>query len=214
MTTIYFTGIYASAIRIRISGFKGFPAARINFFYYDLIRFKKIANLKSLTYLLNTINATFVDRVDNQIYINQVYFFNPNAACSVKEMCFTGLQLCQVRQITGLVLNFQDPSNYVTEFYLTYSVDGRSYNCYKNCQVFNVGQLTNGGFALNLDSLSAQGVRIYPTNYKGNANFSPTFFYNWWYILRLFFYFKTAQLKYNIIETKAYFISFEIMNIL
>ena len=30
----------------------------------------------------------------------------------------------------------------------------------------------------------------------------------------LIFYFKTAQLKYYIIETKAYFISFEIMNIL
>lgn len=94
MTTIYFTGIYASAIRIRIIGFKGWVAARINFFYYDLIRFKKISNLKSLTYLQNAINSTFVDRVDNQIYINKFYFFNPNAACSVQELCFTGLQLC------------------------------------------------------------------------------------------------------------------------
>lgn len=178
MTTIYFTGIYASAIRIRISGYKGWPAARINFFYYDAIRFRKISNLKSLTYLQNTINSTFVDRVDNQIYINQVYFFNPNAACSIQEMCFTGLQLCEPKEITRLTLNFKDPSNFVTQFYLTYSVDGRSYNCYNNCQVFNINQLTNNNFSLNLEGLTAQGVRIYPKSYKGNANFSPAFFYN------------------------------------
>ncbi len=84
LTTIYFTGIYAQAIRIKISGFKGWPACRIEFFYYDLIRFRKISNLKSLTYLQDTINSNFIDRVDNQIYINQAYFFNPAASCSIK----------------------------------------------------------------------------------------------------------------------------------
>ena len=48
MTTVYFTGIYAKAIRIRVSKFQGWPAARIEFFYYDSLRFKKISNLKSL----------------------------------------------------------------------------------------------------------------------------------------------------------------------
>ena len=79
MTTIYFTGIYAKSIRIRISGYKGWPACHLDFFYYDMLRFRKISNLKSLTYLQETINSNFVDRVDNQIYINQVYFFNPAA---------------------------------------------------------------------------------------------------------------------------------------
>ncbi len=106
MTTIYFTGIYAKAIRIRIIKYQGSPACRIDFFYYDLIRFRKISNLKSLKYLQNTINSTFVDRVNNQIYINQAYFFNPIASCTIKEMCFTGLQLCQPRTITSLSLNF------------------------------------------------------------------------------------------------------------
>jgi hypothetical protein len=106
MTTIYFTGIYAKSIRILITGFQGWPACRIEFFYYDLLRFRKISNLKSLTYLQETINSNFVDRVDNQIYINQIYFFNPIAQCTVKEMCFTGLQLCEAKQVTGLTLGF------------------------------------------------------------------------------------------------------------
>lgn len=176
LTTIYFTGIYAQAIRIKISGFKGWPACRIEFFYYDLIRFRKISNLKSLTYLQDTINSNFIDRVDNQIYINQAYFFNPAASCSIKEMCFTGLQLCDNRQITGLALTFQDPSSYVSEFYLTYSVDGRKYNCYNNCMKFTV-DVKNSCFTMKLD-VKAQGMRIYPTNYKGTPKFSPTFFYD------------------------------------
>ena len=93
MTTIYFTGIYCRSIRIRITDYQGVPACHVDFFYYDMLRFRKISNLKSLTYLQETISSNFVDRVDNQIFINQVYFFNPSAECSIKEMCFTGLQL-------------------------------------------------------------------------------------------------------------------------
>lgn len=84
LTTIYFTGIYARAIRIWVSQWRGWPACRLEFFYYDMLRFRKISNLKSLTYLQETISSNFVDRVDNQLYINQVYFFNPSQACSVQ----------------------------------------------------------------------------------------------------------------------------------
>lgn len=185
ITTIYFTGIYAKVIRVRITGFQGWPATRIEFFYYDLLRFKKISNLKSLKYLQETINSNFVDRVDNQIYINQVYFFNPVVSCTAKDLCFTGLELCQQKEITGVTLNFQD-SNYVSEFYLTYSIDGRSFNCYKSCLKYSVSNVTNNSFNLQLDGLSAQGVRIYPTKYKGTPKFNPTFFYNWlWYTFYL-----------------------------
>jgi hypothetical protein len=34
-------------------------------------------NLKSLKYLRETIQTKFVDRVDNQLYINQRYYFDP-----------------------------------------------------------------------------------------------------------------------------------------
>ncbi len=177
MTTIYFTGIYAKAIRIRIVKYRGAPACRIDFFYYDLIRFRKISNLKSLKYLQNTINSTFVDRVNNQIYINQAYFFNPIAACTVKEMCFTGLQLCQARTINSLTLSFANGGN-VNEFYLTYSVDGRSYNCFNGCAKIQVNAVGNS-FSYSLNNLKAVGVRIYPTKYSGNSNFSPIFYYEW-----------------------------------
>lgn len=174
MTTIYFTGIYAKAIRIKIVKYKGSVACRIDFFYYDLIRYRKISNLKSLKYLQNTINSTFVDRVNNQIYINQAYFFNPIAACTIKEMCFTGLQLCQLKTITSLSLNFG--AGGVVEFYLTYSVDGRSYNCFNGCAKIPVNAVGNS-FSYSLNNLNAVGVRIYPTKYSGNANFSPIFYY-------------------------------------
>jgi hypothetical protein len=176
MTTIYFTGIYAKAIRIMVSKYQGWAACRVDFFYYDLIRFRKISNLKSLKYLQDTINSNFVDRVDNQIYINQAYFFNPTASCSSQDMCFTGLQLCQPHNISSLALNF-DGSGVVTEFYLTYSIDGRSYNCYNSCARISVSASANSTYKYSLSNLLAQGVRIYPTKYSGKPNFSPTFYY-------------------------------------
>jgi hypothetical protein len=67
----------------------------------------------------------------------------------------------------------------VTEFYLTYSIDGRSYNCYQNCKVFKINQCdSNCSYSMQFNDLKAQGVRIYPQNYKGTPKFSPTFFYN------------------------------------
>lgn len=175
MTTIYFTGIYAKAIRINIIDFVNWPSCRIDFFYYDLIRFRQISNLKSMKYLTDTINSNYVDRVNNQIYINQAYFFNPQSACVSQELCFTGLQLCQNRKINSLTLNFQTGAQ-VNEFYLTYSVDGRSYNCYNSCIKISTGNSTTS-FTYTLSNLNAQGVRIYPTKYTGNTNFNPTFYY-------------------------------------
>lgn len=78
LITIYFTGLYAKSIRIVVKDFVGWPATRIEFFYYDTLRFKKISDLKSLRYLHDTIKSNFVDRVENQLFINSQYFFNPN----------------------------------------------------------------------------------------------------------------------------------------
>jgi hypothetical protein len=60
-----------------VKTFVGWPAARIEFFYYDVLRFRKISNLKSLKYLKESIQSNFVDRMDNQMYINQRAYFNP-----------------------------------------------------------------------------------------------------------------------------------------
>lgn len=176
MTTIYFTGIYAKAIRIKISKFQGWPAARLEFFYYDTLRFKKISNLKSIKYLLDTINSNFVDRVNNQIYINQAYFFNPAAACTSQDMCFTGLQLCQPRQINSVNLSFGAGGS-VSEFYLTYSMDGRNYNCYNGCAKIAIPVGASGNWSFSFNNFTAQGIRIYPTKYNGSPSFSPAFFY-------------------------------------
>ena len=177
ITTIYFKGLYAKSIRIRVSEFEGWPACRIQFFYYDILRYRKISNLKSLKYLQETISSNFVDRVDNQLYINQAYFFNPAASCTSSEMCFTGLQLCEPHQITGLSLTLQSGS--LSEFYLTYSLDGRSYNCYNSCKKIKVDHMEGNHFKYQLEkALSAQGVRVYPTEKDGQLRFSPTFFYH------------------------------------
>ena len=160
-----------------MSQFEGWPACRIQFFYYDLLRYRKISNLKSLKYLQETINSNFIDRVDNQLYINQAYFFTPSASCTSEDMCFTGLQLCKPHNITGLSLNIQSGS--LKEFYLTYSIDGRSYNCYNSCKKITVDQLDGKCFKYDFgNSLNAQGVRVYPTQREGELKFSPTFFYS------------------------------------
>ena len=51
LVTIYFTAIYARAIRIVVKEYFVWPATRIEFFYYDYLRYRKISNLKSLKYL-------------------------------------------------------------------------------------------------------------------------------------------------------------------
>lgn len=176
-TTIYFTGIYCKAIRVRVNSWVGWVSAKVEFFYYDALRFKKISNLKSLRYLNETISSNFVDRVDNQIYINQAYFFNPVAACTSKELCFTGLQLCESRKVIGLTLTFAEKDSQVQEFYLTYTIDGRSYNCFNGCAKITVGSLTNNSWKTSIQGLVCQGVRIYPTKFKGSPQFAPTFYY-------------------------------------
>jgi len=46
-----------------------------------MLRFRKISNLKSLRYLTEAIQSNYVDRLDNQLYINQKYFFEPQFEC-------------------------------------------------------------------------------------------------------------------------------------
>ena len=71
------------------------PGTKIEFFYYDYLRYRKISNLKSLKYLKESIQSNFVDRIDNQLYINSRFFnFDPAKSCVDKDVCFTGLELC------------------------------------------------------------------------------------------------------------------------
>mgnify|MGYP003692183517 CR=1 FL=1 len=174
--TIYFTAIYARAIRIVVTGFKGWPATRLEFFYYDVIRFRKISNMKSLTYLKEAIYSNFVDRMDNQMYINQRYFFEPDTTCKNKDVCFTGLSLCQSRKMDQVRISTgENNNNYVREFYLMYSLDGRVFNCYQKCRKFHVGDSLM--YNLDLENLYAKNVRVYPTDWIGKPEFFVAYDY-------------------------------------
>ena len=164
METVYFTGIYARSIRIVITGFKGWPAGRVEFFYYDKIRFRKISNLKSLQYLKESIQSNFVDRMDNQMYINQRYFFRPENSCQKKDICWTGLQLCQSRNISNIRLTCGSENGQVRQFYIMYSLDGKTFNCYQKCRKFQVSDKT---YQLKLEDVVAKNLRVYPTDWVG-----------------------------------------------
>ena len=111
-----------------VKGYAGWPATRVEFYYYDHLRFRKISNLKSLRYLKETIQSNFVDRIDNQLYINSHYFFTPQSSCQELDLCFTGLELCQARTLNTVTVAATGGS--VQEVYLTYSVDAFNFNCF------------------------------------------------------------------------------------
>ena len=134
ITTIYFVPIYAKSIRIVVKNFYGWPATKIEFFYYDKLRFQKISNLKSLRYLKESIRSNFVDRMDNQMYINQRIFFNPAKSCENKSVCFTGLELCQPRTVNSVKISTTEGA--LKSAYITYSIDGSSFNCFEKCRHF------------------------------------------------------------------------------
>lgn len=123
-----------------VDEFVGWPACKMEFFYYDMLRFRKISNLRSLKYLKESIQSNYVDRLDNQLYINQKYFFEPQFECHSGDdlTCFTGLELCEPRNIAFLdLINENKHSSglmsYVSEFYIAYSVTGRNFECYNQC---------------------------------------------------------------------------------
>ena len=130
-----------------IDEYIGWPTCRIEFFYYDVLRFRKISNLKSLRYLREAIQSNYVDRLDNQLYINQKYFFNPKFECHAGNdlACFTGLELCEARRVSSIELINENKfdtglASYVSEFYIAYSYNGRTYECFKGCNKFQVSQ--------------------------------------------------------------------------
>lgn len=188
--TIYFTGVYAQSIRIVVDDFVGWPACRIEFFYYDMLRFRKISNLRSLKYLNEAIRSNYVDRLDNQLFINQKYFFEPQFECHSGDdlTCFTGLELCEPRGISYIDLINENKlstglMSYVSEFYLAYSVTGRNFECYNKCEKIQVTQkdLSMKGnyqsYRLALDNLKAKNIRVYPTKWVGTPKLSVFYDY-------------------------------------
>ena len=99
-------GIHAQAIRMVVDEFVGWPACKMEFFSYDMFRFRKISNYWSLKYLKESIQSNYVDRLDNQVSINQKYFFEPQFECYSGDdlTCLTGLELCDPRKIAFLDL--------------------------------------------------------------------------------------------------------------
>ena len=161
LTTIYFTAVYAKAIRIVVRGFAGWPATRIEFYYYDQLRFRKISNLKSLRYLKETIQSNFVDRIDNQLFINSHYYFHPESSCGDLDLCFTGLELCQARTLNSVSIDCS--GGVVTEVYLTYSIDGYNFNCFEKCRHIILSELPA---TIELYGLLAKNLRVYPVKWS------------------------------------------------
>lgn len=174
LTTIYFTALYAKSIRIVVKSYVGWPAARIEFFYYDVLRFRKISNLKSLTYLKESIQSNFVDRMDNQMYINQRAFFTPAKTCESKQVCFTGLELCSLKTVNSISIGCSEGS--LKKVYVTYSVDGLNFNCFEKCRevLFDSTQKSN---TIILNKLMASNVRVYPVEYSGSPKINITYGY-------------------------------------
>lgn len=172
LTTIYFTGVYAKAIRIVVKSYYGWPATRIEFFYYDTLRFRKISNLKSLKYLQESIQSNFVDRMDNQMYINQRTYFNPMKTCINPDVCFTGLELCQARTIDSLTVSATEGT--LKKIYITYSIDGRSFNCFEKCRHVLMDGASN---VVILNRLLAKNVRVYPVEWIGTPSLHVAYNY-------------------------------------
>lgn len=158
-----------------MKSFYGWPAARIEFFYYDMIRFRKISNLKSLKYLKESIQSNFVDRMDNQMYINQRSYFRPSTTCQNKSTCFTGLELCQQRQINWVRISTTE--GILRRVYMTYSVDGVNFNCFEKCRHFVLDdKLPENNLMCN--GISARNVRVYPVEWTGTPNIKISYDYS------------------------------------
>jgi hypothetical protein len=75
-------------------------------------------------------------------------------------------------------------SSYVSEFYITYSQNGRSFECYKKCERFHVAQKDlsiRGNYQsvnLELGDLVASNVRVYPTKWIGTPKLSILYDYD------------------------------------
>lgn len=140
-----------------------------------MLRFRKISNLKSLTYLKESIQSNFVDRMDNQMYINQRAFFTPAKTCKSKDVCFTGLELSSSKTVKSVSISCSEGS--LQKVYLTYSLDGLNFNCFEKCRevVLDSHQTYN---QIILNSLVAKNVRVYPVEYKGQPKISITYDYN------------------------------------
>ena len=51
----------------------------------------------------------------------------------------------------------------VTKFYVTYSLDGETFNCFEKCREILVESLP---YNLGLNGLLAKNVRVYPVEWK------------------------------------------------
>lgn len=158
-----------------MKSFVGWPASRLEFYYYDLLRFKKISNLKSLKYLKESIQSNFVDRMDNQMYINQRAFFNPAKACQDKSVCFSGLELCQQRTVNTVTIGCTE--GLLKKVYITYSGDGVNFSCFEKCRHF----ILNDNLAENvliLNGLLAKNIRVYPVEWTGTPSVRISYDYS------------------------------------
>ena len=112
--------------------------------------------------------------MDNQMYINQRAYFNPAKACQDKSVCFTGLELCQQRTINSIKISFTEGC--LKRVYVTYSIDGSSFNCFEKCRQFVLDDKQPEN-TLILNNLSAKNLRVYPVEWTGLPNIKIAYDY-------------------------------------
>lgn len=110
------------------------------------------------------------------MYINQRFYFQPDRTCSDHDRagCFTGLELCQARSISSITVSCNQ--GWVSKIYLTYSIDGKSFNCYEKCREIAISP-EDGGNTVNLNNLLAKNIRVYPVEWEGSAEMKIEYCY-------------------------------------
>ena len=131
IVTVSFTPVYAIAIRFVVAKFSGWPSARFDFIYNNIDEKTDWSGLFSTNQINKKIYAISSSRLSNQLDINIRRFFNPVRDCSDKEKCWSGIELCEPKNVTAI--NFPTTTNTtgaITEFYIDYSLDGNYFSCY------------------------------------------------------------------------------------
>lgn len=113
--------------------------------------------------------------MENQIFINERAFFNPERSCTSKDTCFTGLELCHPRSIDSLSVAVNSGS--LKRYYLSYSLDGKNFNCFEQCRhiLYNDKIVRN---VIILNNLQAKNIRVYPVEWTGSPNIKVTYDYS------------------------------------
>lgn len=108
------------------------------------------------------------------MYINQRAFFQPGKTCQNTDVCFTGLELCESKKINSLSISATE--GVLKSVYVTYSTDGKNFNCFQQCKYILIDQSQPSSTVI-LNQLLAQNVRVYPVEWSGSPSIHISYSY-------------------------------------